>query len=80
MLATSIRASVIRRLQPENTRELKKASDGIYLLHHTTGPAVLVECGFLSNPDELERLKDVAYQQKTAWTILLGYWDYTIQK
>ena len=80
LLATSIRASVIRRLQPENTRELKKASDGIYLLHHTTVPAVLVECGFLSNPDELERLKDVVYQQKTAWTILLGYWDYTIQK
>lgn len=80
LLATTIRASVIRRLQPENKRELKKANDGIYLLHHTMVPTVLVECGFLSNHDELERLKDTDYQQKMAWAILLGYLEYTIQK
>ena len=75
-LASAIRSAVIEHLQPGNTRESKQADNGIYLLHHTEVPAVLVECGFLSNPDERSRLNDPAYQQKMAWTIMLGYWNY----
>ena len=53
-------------LQPENNRETKKATSSIYILHRITMPAVLVECGFLSNPEEAERLCDSTYQQALA--------------
>lgn len=75
-LAAAIQASVVAHLQPENTRQIKKATDGIYLLSHTQRPAVLVECGFLSNPAERQRLKSTAYQQAMAAAVLVGFLDY----
>lgn len=75
-LAAAIQAAVVAHIQPDNTRQIKKAADGIYLLSHTTRPAVLVECGFLSNPEEREQLKTQAYQQVVAATVFAGYWDY----
>ena len=53
-------------LDPENDRETKKADSSIYLLHRIEMPAVLVECGFLSNPEECALLNTPAYRQKTA--------------
>ena len=79
-LAESIRRCVLDALQPENTRELKKATNGIYLLYHTTRPAVLVECGFLSNNTERELLKTPVYQQKMALAIAGGYLTYLMQE
>lgn len=79
-LAETIRQSVIKYIQPQNTRELKQATDGIYLLYHTDTPTVLVECGFLSNPDEREKLKMPAYQQQMAFSILAGFWNYYMEK
>lgn len=76
LLAQSVRDSVVGWIQPQNTRELKKATDGIFLLHHTTAPTVLVECGFLSNPEEREKLKTPAYQQQLAFAVMAGYWNY----
>ena len=76
LLATTIRASVIRRLQPENKRELKKANDGIYLLHHTMVPTVLVECGFLSNKEEEAKLMQEIYRQEVARSIVQGVVDW----
>ena len=73
-LAAAVRGSVIANLQPNNTRELKSATDGIYLLHHTTRPAILVECGFLSNAQECAVLKDADYQRKLAFSIFEGFW------
>lgn len=75
-LARSIQESVVGHIQPQNARELKRATDGIYLLYHADVPAVLVECGFLSNPNELKLLKTSAYQQTLAFAIAAGYWDY----
>ena len=75
-LAEEIRRSVVTCLQPENTRELKLATDGIFLMYHAQCPAVLVEGGFLSNDAERERLKETEYQQKIAWCILAGYLRY----
>lgn len=80
VLAQYIRDSVINWIQPTNNRELKQATDGIYLLHHTTTPTVLVECGFLSNPTERDQLKTPAYQQQMAFAILAGYWTYQSQQ
>lgn len=71
-LAAAIRASVLNALQPDNRRELKKGDKSIYLLHRTTVPAVLVECGFLSNATERARLEDPLYRQEMALAIGTG--------
>ncbi|MBE6609253.1 MAG: hypothetical protein E7634_01145 [Ruminococcaceae bacterium] len=63
-------ASVI--LQPYNKRATKKADSSIYLLYRAVSPSVLVECGFLSNPEELGALKTEDYQKKTAMIIFKG--------
>lgn len=76
LLATEIRQSVLTLLQPENKRELKKADSNIYLLDKTKVPAVLVECGFLSNPAELEKLKDPEYRSQMAFAIAGGILQY----
>ncbi|MBQ9415203.1 MAG: N-acetylmuramoyl-L-alanine amidase [Clostridia bacterium] len=71
-LATAIRDSIVGWLQPDNTREIKPGSRDIFLLYKTTKPTVLVECGFLSNAEELALLKDPAYQQQLAFAIACG--------
>ena len=76
LLAEAIQSSVKNSLQPENTRTIKKSSTDIYLLYHATAPAVLVECGFLSNKAETELLKDVGYQNKLSFLIAMGIIDY----
>ena len=80
ILAQSVREAVVGWIQPQNTRETKRATDGIFLLYHTTTPAVLVECGFLSNPEEREKLKTPAYQQQMAFAIMAGFWNYQSKK
>lgn len=80
LLADCIQQFARQQLQPDNNREIKKATNGIYLLHHTYQPAVLVECGFLSNPEERALLETNDYQQQIAFIILSGYFDYLSQK
>ena len=53
-------------LVPENQRKTKPISSEVYLMNHITVPAVLVECGFLTNGEELERLKTEDYQKQLA--------------
>lgn len=65
-LAASIQQSAQSHLQPYNDRKIKRATSAIYLLHHIQSPAVLVECGFLSNPDDTALLSSPAYQQALA--------------
>lgn len=56
-------------LDPENDRESKEISHNVYLMNHITCPAILVECGFLSNDGELQRLRDAGYQTRLALVI-----------
>ena len=63
-------------LQPENTRETKKAGSELYLLYHAQAPAILAECGFLSNPEECRKLTTSEYQSRIAVTILSAAADY----
>ncbi len=63
-------------LQPQNKRTVKKATSSAYLLYNAKIPAVIVECGFLSNKEELELLKTDDYQQKTAECIKKGIDSY----
>lgn len=66
LLAESIQNSIVSVLQPDNSRVVKKSGSGIYLLYHAKLPAVLVECGFISNPTEVKRLNDEKYRMKIA--------------
>ena len=54
----------------DRPKEVKAAGKNIYLLYHTTAPAILVECGFLSNPQETELLNTPVHQTRLAVTIL----------
>ncbi len=64
-------------LCPENRRLAMPASDDIYLLKNAQCPAILVECGFLSNKNDLKQLKDDDYQKKIAAVIIKAYLDYS---
>ncbi len=75
-LAEYIRKSITGLLQPDNQRQNKKADSGIYLLNNCTNPCVLVECGFLSNPEETARLADENYQKQIAFAIYTAVVEY----
>ena len=59
-------------LQPDNDREIKAASSAIYLLHNAHSPAVLAECGFLSNETEAKNMLDDEWKNKMAQGIAQG--------
>lgn len=75
-LAEAIQTSVTLTLQRKNDRVVKKSGSGIYLLYHAKIPAVLVECGFISNSDEEKKLKDESYRMKLAILIADGLLKY----
>jgi N-acetylmuramoyl-L-alanine amidase len=75
-LAQFIQSNVKELLQPENTREIKAAGRNLYILYHAASPAVMVECGFLSNRDEALLLQNPQYQSQMAFAIYCGTLDY----
>ena len=77
-LAGYIQDSIIVRVQPQNTRQIKANSD-YFILKHTKVPTAIVECGFLSNADEERKLCDDTYQEKLAWAITMGIVQYCSQ-
>ena len=74
-LAESLQGS-LKELQPDNKRVCKEADRNIYLLKKAECPAVIVECGFLSNPDEAAKLQSEDYQRQMAQTIFNGITTY----
>ncbi len=58
-------------LQPDNRRKIRAAGSNIYLLDRAACPAVLVECGFLSCPEEAEHLARDDYRYAVA-TVIAG--------
>ena len=65
-LAQTVQDTVQDSLQNTSDRKVKPAGDSIYLMKNLEIPAILVECGFLSNEAERELLKDEDYQKKLA--------------
>ncbi len=63
-------------LQPGNDREIKLSGDELFLLKSNQNPSLMIECGFLSNPDEEARLSTWEYQQQVAFTIFGGVMEY----
>lgn len=58
-------------LEPQNTRQ-PKADNSFYMLKNTKGPIIIVECGFLSNPKDAEKLTRDEYQNNLSTTICNG--------
>ncbi|MBE7063915.1 MAG: cell wall hydrolase, partial [Ruminococcaceae bacterium] len=79
LLAESIQRQVCRLLQPQNTRQIKQVGKEIYLLYHTRNPAVMVECGFLSNDAERAKLCDPEYQKQMAFSVFCGILEFLQQ-
>lgn len=65
----------LRALDPENNRQCK-GNDSYFLLKKTSKPIVIVECGFLSNREEAEKLSSDLYQERMAWNIHMGIMKY----
>lgn len=76
ILANRIRNAVVSSLQKDNTREIKPSGKEIYLLNNAQVPAVMVECGFMSNKEEAKLLINENYQQKLAFIIAIGICDF----
>ena len=67
--AKMIQSAAREYLAPENDREVKRATSSIYVLKRAEVPAVLVECGFLSNPGDLANVTDPSYRRRLAGVI-----------
>ncbi len=74
-LAERIQQVLAAEIDPDNARQAK-ANDSYYLLKKTSTPIVIVECGFLSNYEEAQKLSSELYQEKTAWAIHLAVLNY----
>lgn len=70
-LAGIMQEQLKTELADGNSRQAK-ANDNYYMLLHTSSPMIIVECGFLSNSEEAEKLISVEYQQKLAEIITHG--------
>ncbi|MBQ8207717.1 MAG: N-acetylmuramoyl-L-alanine amidase [Clostridia bacterium] len=76
VLADMLQSYVSNKLQPENGRKIKQANSSIYLLDRAVSTAVLVECGFLSNSAECEKLSDGNYRRQLAFTLFAAIKEY----
>lgn len=66
----------LRNVLDKNNKRVPQSRDNIYLIREAEAPAVLIECGFLSNTEEEKKLSDSKYQQKIAWGIYIGVMRY----
>lgn len=68
-LAQALQTAFVASINPESNRKIKPAND-VYLMEHIKSPGVLVECGFLSCPEEEAKLRTGEYQQKICCVIV----------
>lgn len=74
-LAESIQATLNNSINKENNR-VAKTIENVYIIKHIEIPTTIVECGFLSNPEEEKQLLDDEYQNRLAWGIYNGIINY----
>ena len=75
-LAQTVQQALNSGVNEGRDKAAKPIGDGVYLMSHTTCPAILVECGFLSNPEETALLQQPSYQVKLAAVIAVAYCQY----
>ncbi|MBR0414373.1 MAG: N-acetylmuramoyl-L-alanine amidase [Clostridia bacterium] len=76
VLAEAIRSRLVQSVQKGNERALKQMDSSVYIIYRATHPALLLECGFMSNQKELNRFKDKKYRSNFAFAVFLGINDY----
>ena len=74
-LANCIQNNLNETIQKGNKRTPLKINN-VYIIKHVEIPTVIVECGFLSNPEEEKQLQQEEYQTKLAWGIYNGIMEY----
>lgn len=79
-LASTIQSVLVEKLAEDGKGRVEKANDNYYILLNVKCPAVIVECGFLSNPDEAAKLTGEEYQQLVAESIAEGIVGYFLPK
>ena len=72
-LAEQVQDALNAGINSGNEKHPRQIPDSIYLMKNITVPGVLVECGFLSNGPETERLQDPDYQLRLAAAIAAGF-------
>lgn len=77
-LAKSIQESLNESIEKENNRVAMKL-DSVYIMKNVEIPISIVECGFLSNPEEEKQLLDDSYQERLAWGIYNGIMEYFLK-
>lgn len=76
LLAEKIQASLVKELSEGNKGRVEKANDNYYLIMNVSCPAVIVECGFLSNEEEAKLLSSGQYQDRIVGAIIEGIREY----
>ncbi len=74
-LADSIQNRVITDLQSTNNRVIKPGKD-MYILKNIRNTSVLIECGFMTNPEECKKLSEKEYQKQLSFSIVCGIIEY----
>ena len=77
VLGTLTHNNLISCLDPENRRVAEPASEKLYITAHVRCPAILVECGFMSNNFDVLKLKDDGYQLSLALVLMCSFLQYT---
>lgn len=75
-LAETIQNTARTLLGEDNDRSVKRAGSNIYLLDRAEIPSVLVECGFLSNPEDAAKLSDEKYRRELAFVLFTAVMHY----
>lgn len=71
-LATGVQETLVQVLDTENKRKSKEIPNSVYIMEHITCPAILIECGFLTNVAEEAMLQQEDYQKQLAAAITIG--------
>jgi len=74
-IASAMQERLNNSVNTENGKTPKRISDSIYLTKNVTAPAIIVECGFLSNEGETAHLKEPGYQLRLAAAVAAGYFS-----
>ena len=77
--AATLMQQELRNMDSTNTRDIK-GNDTFYMLKKTEVATIIVECGFLSNPEEAQKLVTESYQDELAMAICTGIVKWLQQK
>jgi N-acetylmuramoyl-L-alanine amidase len=72
LFAQTMQDKFASTIQPYNDREIKLCGDDLFLCYYCENPTIMIECGFLSNPEEAANLTNPAYQRDVAYAIFSG--------